>query len=161
MEREITSQYKASLRMLTDVIKKCPDSLWDNAEYENQYWRIVYHALFYTHLYLFESPEKFIPWIKHVETYNYLGTVTSENKPVVIDCIYNKDEMIDYARLIYNDCENLVRDNNAKESGFDWLPMSRLEIHFYNLRHLQHHTGQLIERLHQAGIKGIKWEGRG
>lgn len=38
------------------------------------------------------------------------------------------------------------------------FPMNRLQLHLYNIRHLQHHVGQLTERLHQAGIKGIKWE---
>ncbi len=159
MNQEIISQYKASLRMLTDVINKCPESLWNDSSYENQYWRIVYHALFYTALYLSESPEKFVAWHKHRATYNYLGSLTSDNKPVVIDSIYTKDEMIEYTSMISQNCERLVKQNEGKKSGFDWLVMTRLELQFYNLRHLQHHIGELTERLHQLGIKGIRWEG--
>lgn len=159
MDREIISQYKASLKMLIDVINKCPEALWNDVAYENRYWRIVYHALFYTALYLSESPEKFVPWHKHKVTYNYLGSFTSDNKPVVIDSIYTKDEMLEYASIVSWNCEPLVNANDGKKSGFDWLIMSRLEIHFYNLRHLQHHIGQLTERLHRIGIKGIRWEG--
>ena len=145
--------------MLTDVINKCPDTLWNDTKYENQYWRIVYHTLFYTALYLHEGPEQFVPWDKHIDTYNYLGSLTSDNKPVVIDIVYTKDQMREYSRSLFNDCDSLVANIGQIKSGFDWLPMSRLEIHFYNIRHLQHHIGQLTERLHQSGIKGIKWEG--
>ncbi len=46
MKIAILSQYKASLKMLLNVIAKCPDRLWENRSYENAYWRIVYHTLF-------------------------------------------------------------------------------------------------------------------
>ncbi len=158
MEKAVISQYKASLKMLIDVINKCPQELWENEAYKNQYWRIVYHSLFYTALYLSESSEKFIPWAKHIATYNYLGTVTADGLPVVINHIYTKDEMIEYAMLLFNDCEKKVVINGQKEGGFYWLPMSKVEIQLYNLRHLQHHIGQLTERLHHSGITGIRWE---
>jgi hypothetical protein len=158
MEQEIISQYRASLKMLIDVIDKCPETLWNNAAFENPYWRIVYHTLFYTALYLSEATDTFVPWEKHILNYNYLGKVTQHNSPIVIERIYNKDETISYAESIYKDCENSVINMKGKESGFEWLPMNRLEIHIYNIRHLQHHIGQLTERLHQSGIRGINWE---
>ena len=44
------------------------------------------------------------------------------------------------------------------ESGFSWLKFSKGEAHLYNLRHIQHHTGQLTERLRQeAGISSGRW----
>ena len=45
------------------------------------------------------------------------------------------------------------------ESGFSWLPMSKLELHFYNIRHLQHHIGQLDDRLRVKADIGIGWIG--
>jgi hypothetical protein len=157
MKKEIASQYKASLKMLMDTIQKCPNDLWENNEYENQYWRIVYHTLFYTSLYL--EPAKFIPWAKHIENYNRLGSVTYDNKPIIINKAYSKKEMLDYLEIIYNDCESLVKNTLIEEkSGFDWLPTNRMELHLYNIRHIQHHTGQLVERLRQNGVKGIRWE---
>ena len=32
-------------------------------------------------------------------------------------------------------------------SGFHWLPFSKMELQFYNIRHLQHHVGVLCDRL--------------
>jgi hypothetical protein len=44
-------------------------------------------------------------------------------------------------------------------SGFSWLPFNKLELQFYNIRHLQHHTGQLIERLRTVAGIGVGWVG--
>ncbi len=46
----VKSQYHASFEMLRQAIIKCPDSLWDGREYRNAFWRVAYHALFFTHL---------------------------------------------------------------------------------------------------------------
>ncbi len=162
MKEEIISQYKASLKMLQDVIDRCPGKLWKNEKYENSYWRIVYHTLFYTSLYLSKSVSNFVPWIKHKKNYNYLGDTASDGMPVVIKNIYSKKEMIEYLEIIIKECENSVEEMSEYErSNFEWLPISKTELHLYNIRHIQHHTGQLIERLHQAGITGIKWESTG
>jgi uncharacterized damage-inducible protein DinB len=159
MKKEIISQYKASLNMLMDTIKKCPDSLWENNDYGNTYWRIVYHTLFYTSLYLSRSNAQFTPWEKHKVNYNFLGTVTHDNQQIIIDNTYSKNEMTEYLVSIFNKCENSVNDTLPDEkSGFEWLPMSKIETHLYNIRHIQHHAGQLIERLRQKGVTEIKWE---
>jgi hypothetical protein len=45
------------------------------------------------------------------------------------------------------------------ESGFYWLPMNKLELQIYNIRHLQQHTGELMERLgSRAGVE-VDWVG--
>ncbi len=51
-------------------------------------------------------------------------------------------------------------DTAAPESGFFWLPFGKLELQFYNIRHLQHHTGELFERLGAVGVT-LDWVGRG
>jgi hypothetical protein len=159
VKKEITSQYRASLNMLLETIKKCPESLWENDKYENPYWRIVYHTLFYTSLYISKSNSEFIPWQKHRTNYQFLGSTTHNNKPVVVGDAYSKDEMTEYLNLIFDNCKHSVNDVPlTKQSGFEWLPINKLELHLYNIRHIQHHIGQLIERLHQKGIGGIKWE---
>lgn len=52
MKQDIITQYQKSLLMLKDAIEACPAALWDDDRYTNRYWRIVYHALFFTDLYL-------------------------------------------------------------------------------------------------------------
>jgi hypothetical protein len=67
-----------------------------------------------------------------------------------------------YFESIFNNFEKFVYDTDLDgKSGFEWLPMNKMETHLYNIRHIQHHVGQLVERLHQSGIKGISWERMG
>ena len=47
------------------------------------------------------------------------------------------------------------------ESRFPWLPFGPAERLAYNLRHLQHHAGQLSERIRQDTGEGVGWVGRG
>jgi hypothetical protein len=42
-------------------------------------------------------------------------------------------------------------------AGFPWLPFNKLELQFYNIRHIQHHTGQLADRLRNAINIGTPW----
>ena len=47
-------------------------------------------------------------------------------------------------------------------SGFSWLPFTRGELHLYNLRHVQHHTGQLSAQLRRldpncASREMLRW----
>jgi hypothetical protein len=49
--------------------------------------------------------------------------------------------------------------NLEAASGFDWLPFGKLELQFYTIRHIQQHTGELMERLgSRAGVE-VNWVG--
>ena len=158
MKAAFISQYRAGLKMLVYTIEKCPDDLWKKDGYESAYWRIVYHTLFYTAFYLSENAEAFIPWEKHRFNYNRLGTIDDDGNPIIIANAYSKDELLDCIQFIADNVEEAVNSTNEnQESGFNWLPIDKFELHLYNIRHIQHHVGQLIERLHQNGITGISW----
>lgn len=152
----VKSQYHASLGMLRQAIVKCPDALWDDREYENSFWRAAYHALFYTHLYLQDSLEEFAPWAKHKEDYEALHRdCPQDGQP------YTKDQVLEYCEM----CEEQVEERVASlepdaPSGFHWLPFSKLELQFYNIRHLQQHTGELCERLGARGDIKVGWVGQ-
>lgn len=47
----------------------------------------------------------------------------------------------------------------APESGFPWYPMAKLEHQLVHLRHLQHHVGQLNDRLRAELGEGVDWVG--
>lgn len=62
----LKSQYHAALAMLRDAIRRCPDDLWTNrGGGVTPFWRIAYHTLYYTHLYLQPSNRVFRPWEGH------------------------------------------------------------------------------------------------
>jgi len=159
MKEEIISQYNNALHMLANVIELCPESLWnDDVNYENTYWRIVYHTLFYTALYLSKSPEHFTRWEKHETNYNRLGKMNDDGEHIVITVIYTKEELGKYLQTVCAGLDESIDDATlSAPSGFEWLPMNKLELYLYNLRHIQHHTGQLVERLHTNGVTRVAW----
>ena len=157
----IKSQYDASLEMLRSAIIKCPPSLWNSKDFKNKFWHISYHVLFYTHLYLQESEKQFVPWSKHKDNYQFLGPLPwpPHTKPEIGEP-YSKDQILGYLDMCKNEVEEKVSamDLNA-ESGFSWLPFNKLELQFYNIRHIQHHTGALIDRLRTKENIGVDWVG--
>jgi hypothetical protein len=155
----LKSQYHASLAMLREAIQACPPGLWASDQYVNPFWRVAYHALFYTHLYLQPSHTAFVPWEHHRPEVNRLGANPDGASPAP----YALVEIAAYCQI----CEDMVDaavdalDLAAPESGFPWYRMSKLEHQLVNLRHLQHHVGQLTDRLRQAANRGVRWVGGG
>jgi len=158
----IVSQYRASLRMLRSAIAECPAELWNAAGDANRFWHIAYHALFYTNLYLSRTEQEFRPWEKVRPEYNFLGPLPwPPHEQPKIGEPYAQAEVLEYHDWLFERVADLVRAVDlAAPSGFSWLPLRRLELHIYNIRHIQHHAGQLIERLRRAGRGGIDWVGR-
>lgn len=149
----LKSQYRASIQMLKDAVENCPDSLWNNEAYTNPFWHVVFHAIFYTHFYLHATQDNFIPWEKHKDE-----LVSLEDDPG--DEIYTKEEIIDYIAYFERKIDELVDDLDLEAgSGFYWLPFNKLELQLYNIRHIQHHTGELSERLGKFGDIEVGWVG--
>lgn len=158
----IRSQYLAALEMLKQTIVKCPASLWDDPAPKNRFWHIAYHALFYTHLYLQDTEKEFAPWAKHRPEYNYMGQVAKppHDAPKVREP-YRQEDVLEYLQFCQQQVEDKVPALDLEvASGFHWLPFGKLELQFYNIRHIQQHAGELAERLGtQAGID-VDWVGR-
>ena len=161
LKEVIKSQYYATLEMLKQAIIKCPDSVWDNLADKNKFWHIAYHALFYTHLYLQPSESDFVPWAKHRPDYEFMGPLPwpPHNEPEIGEP-YRKEEILEYLEVCRQEVERQVNalDLDA-ESGFDWLHFGKLELQFYTIRHLQHHAGELCERLWANEKIEVDWVG--
>lgn len=155
----VARQYQASLAMLRNAIDACPESLWMDADYPNRYWHIAYHSLFYAHLYLQPSQADFRPWEKHREDHQYLGPRPwAPQEAPKIKTPYTRDEVLEYHQFCCAEVEIRVPALDlAAPSGFPWLPFNKMEVQFYNICHLQHHTGQLADRLRTRTNVGVAW----
>jgi len=151
-------QYQAALKMLREAIELCPEELWVDAKYTNPFWRISYHALFYAHLYVQPSEAEFQSWPKHRESVRMLSPRKSgepAHEP------YSKAELLEYHDFCCGEVAAKVAQTKLDaDSGFYWLPFNKFELQVYNIRHIQHHTGQLTDRLRQAADVGVRWIGR-
>jgi hypothetical protein len=157
----IKSQYHAALKMLEEAIFNCPDSLWDHPAHINRFWHTAFHALFYTHLYLQPTEEDFIPWEKHESSFRSLADNASPDEGVKhAREPYRKDELLEYLALCLDEVSRQVDILDLEAaSGFYWLPFNKLELQFYNIRHIQHHTGELYNRLEAEEGLELDWVG--
>ena len=151
----IKSQYHAAFAMLKQAIEKCPESMWDDTEYVNPFWRVAYHTLIYTHFYLSPSESDFTPGDIHKDGMQLLGDEAPAANP------YSKGDLLAYLELCLAQVESQVDAMDLEgESGFHWLPFDKLELQLYNIRHIQQHTGELCERLGAHGEIEVAWVGK-
>ena len=148
----LKSQYHAALAMLRDAIEHCPPEEWLSTEHKNASWKLAYHALFFAHLYLQRDEAAFRLWEKQ-----HGGGDGIEGEP------YTQAEVLEY----WDVCDRMVDeavdglDLDRTESGFPWYRMCKLEHQLVNIRHIQHHAGQLIDRVRAAAHIGIGWVAAG
>src|SRR5262245_22500597 len=114
----LKGQYHAGMAMLRDCIERCPDALWDGGGYAVPFWRVVYHTLYGTHMYLQATLEDFRPWERHREDYNDLPWPPGSGP--VITQPYTKAELLDYWRICDGMADGCVDslDLDAPHSGF-------------------------------------------
>ena len=157
----IVSQIRAALKMLRAAIEACPDSLWNRESDHNAFWVLAYHALFFAHLYLFPSEKAFEPWEEQIEGCPHMGRQhLGDWTKLQAGDVYTKSDVLAYCTYI----EGLVSDRVESipfdvPADFRWMrrPCTQYELHLYNIRHIQHHAGQLSERLRQTTGSGIDW----
>jgi hypothetical protein len=71
-----------------------------------------------------------------------------------------KEEILEYFEICREQVEVQVPLLSLESpSGFDWLPFNKLELQLYNIRHTQHHAGELSERLGATGDIEVQWIG--
>jgi hypothetical protein len=153
----LKSQYRAALAMLRAAIRQCPDGLWTSgAGHANPFWRIAYHTLYYTDLYLQPNNRAFRPWEHHRRGIQHMDSpVPKTGRP------YTKAEVLTY----WNICESLVDhavdalDLTSAQSGFSWYKIPKIEHQLVNIRHIQYHQAQLADRLRAATGTGVDWAG--
>lgn len=155
----VSSQIRAALRMLRSAIAACPDELWNRETDHNPFWVLAYHTLYFAHLYLSPSEEAFEPWEHQVQGHFAYGRTDLGNwTELTPDDVFSKTDVLAYCDHINGCVSELVEIAPFDApSGFHWLRFSKAEAHLYNLRHIQHHAGQLIDRLRQEAGLGSKW----
>jgi hypothetical protein len=145
----IKGQYHAALDMLKGAITECPEAIWTGGNPPRQFWRLAYHTLYFTHLYLQVRFEDFVAWELHRDE------VESDQEREKLDATpYTKAELLTYWELVDGvvDAQIDKIDLSSPESGIPWYSIPKLDHVLLNLRHVQEHAGGLRDRLLEAGI---------
>lgn len=153
--------------MVRSAVERFPQAHWTEPVAGNAFWQVAYHTLFYTHFYLHADADAHRTFPGHQHGTQSHGALTPRHDPTStlppLPQPYDRTHLLAFADHLLDTCEARVAalDLDAVESGFPWYPMSKLEHQLVNLRHLQHHTGQLLERLRMASGEGVDWVGSG
>ncbi|MDR3710441.1 MAG: hypothetical protein P4L33_19250 [Capsulimonadaceae bacterium] len=159
LREALTEQYHAGLAMLAECVAKCPDNVWQEGKYPRAFWRIAFHAVYFTHLYLGQDEESYQPWPArreglHSALWNRPWEVEPFELPNDVE-IYRRQEILEYIRFVDEIIDATIdqMDLAADVSGFSWYKnIGKLSHQLMNLRHLQGHVGQLSERLMEKGV---------
>lgn len=143
-KRSIVDQMEASLCMLDECIRECPDDGWDGAVAKYPFWHVAYHALCYVDVYLSANNDAWQPQTGADGLHPKGREELEEEYP---SRRFGRRELIEYLAICREKLRTALAAETAEslagESGFSHLPIPRAELHLYNLRHVQHHIGQL------------------
>jgi hypothetical protein len=157
LKKVLTMQHEATLCMLKECIDKCPTEHWEGTIGTWPFWNVAYHALCFADLYLSPNEAAWTARAVHPKGIEELREEYPSRK-------FEKAELLEYADFCREKAIERVGaetvESLAGESGFPWYKVNRLEMHFVNIRHVQHHTGQLSAFLRRNGVEP-KWCGSG
>ncbi len=145
----LAGQFEAALAMLHDCIEACPPEHWEGMIASISFRQVAYHTLFFVDAYLSANEDAFTLRELHVR-----GGDEREPWPSVG---LSKPDTLAYLKICRAKlAETLAGETQASlqgPSGFARRKFSRGELYIYNLRHVQHHTGQLSAYLRRLGAE--------
>lgn len=145
--------YLAVFQMIGEAVHNCPVEAWDDRAVEAPFWQQAYHTLWGLDFYLGEDP----------------STTTC---PTAIDfdsraLAYRegpapgKEEILDYLAAVREKglafAAKLTAEQLESENPFGWTGPTVAHRLFYNIRHAQHHLGQMNSILARHGADSAEW----
>jgi len=158
----IWKQFSASIDMLDNALKNCPDELWSARLWEgdpiknglSEFWYVAYHTLFWLDLYLSGTLEGFLP----PEPFTLSEIDPAGRLP---DRIYSREELRAYLEHCREKAratlETLTDENATRLCAFPWLQLSFAELLLDNMRHVQEHGAQLNMLIGQQTGRESRW----
>ncbi len=151
--------------MFAECVRVCPPEHWDDPVAKYPFWQVVYHTLYCTETYLTADEETYVSIVEDRVSRRAQGEDVPDFQPEGMKELeeeypsrrFSQEEMVAYV----DHCMALIGDvfrpggNDTPldgPSGFPWVGVPRFELHIYNIRHIQHHTGQLAALLRRIGI---------
>ena len=150
----IWQQFGASIDMLENAMRACPEELWCDRSQQPEYWYMVYHTLFWLDLYLSGAVAGFAPPAPfNLDELDPAG--------ILPERVYTKDEMQTYLEHGREKCRAVIgaltEERASQRCVFTWGETSFAELLLDNMRHAQHHAAQLNLILRQKTDSAPRW----
>ncbi len=140
--------------MLENAMKACPDGLWQDPSRQPEFWYVAYHALFWLDLYLSDSVEGFTPPAP-------FGLEELDPSGKLPDRPYTREELLAYLQHGRARCRTVIEAMTGEKAQQRFklgrVDLSLGELLLYNMRHVQHHAGQLNLILREAVNAAPGW----
>jgi hypothetical protein len=156
----VVNQFEAALSTLNICINKCPEIAWNGQVGNLKFCQVTFHMLFFTDFYLGPDAESFRKQPFHQENKDFFRHYEELEDRQQVE-LYEKRAIKKYLKHCREKAVQVVTGETPETltgpSGFKRRTCSRAELHVYNMRHIQHHAGQLSLRLRiDHGIE-IPW----
>jgi hypothetical protein len=161
IKKSYSRQIGAAFKMLENVINNANDTTWTSRLNNMPFWQICYHVLWYTDFYFHANQETFRPqsfdmegiknyWIKPDSQ-----MIENQKHPI------SKKDMLFYCNYGRQKAQQFIDGIDVTyfttPSPFEWHGFPKIDIVDYNIRHLQHHIGQLDIILRREQDIGNPW----
>jgi hypothetical protein len=154
LKKTIWGQFGAAIDMLENAIQACPEALWGDRSQKPEFWYVAFHTLFFLDLYLSESEVGFFPPAPFTLD-------EMDERGLMPERVYTREELLKYLEHGRAKCRSTIagmaEERATSRCGFSWLAISGEEVLLYNMRHVQHHTGQLHLILRQKTDDAPRW----
>ena len=160
LQQLLINQFEASLCMLAHCVARCPADRWQAPVARYPFSQVVFHTLFYTDFYLGQSPDGFELQPFHLENKALFGDYEQlqDREPVETYERADIERYLDFVRGKAIETINSETEQSFSAAAqFPRRRCSRAETHVYNIRHVQHHVGQLSMRLRLDGVTDFPW----
>jgi hypothetical protein len=147
LKKILSGQFEAALCMMDQCIRACPPEHWEGKIANGTFRWAAYHTLFWADMYFSPGDEDAFV----LRDFHHRG---GDERESTANPGLSREETLAYIQI----CRQKMLETLAAEtaewlrgpSGFSSRVISRGELHIYNLRHVQHHTGQLSAYLRRV-----------
>lgn len=157
-------QYLAALSTLEQGIDFFDDKAWAQPHPDMPVNQVVFHTLFFTDLYLNHGDDGFREQQFHRDNPGLFQDY-EELEDQIQTNLYDRDACRAYLGYCREKADATLRGESAEvlagDSGYPRRGLSRVELHVYNIRHIQHHAAQLGLRNQLRGGTALRWVSKG
>ena len=161
IKKSYLRQIGAAFKMLEYTIDKANDTTWTARINNMPFWQICYHVLWHTDFYFHANQATFQPQsfdmkgIKNISIKPDSQMIEDQKHPI------SKRNMKAYCTYAKQKANQFIQNINESyfttPSPFEWHGFPKIDLVDYNLRHLQHHVGQLDIILRREQNMGNPW----
>jgi hypothetical protein len=161
IKKSYERQIGAAFTMLEHAMENANDTTWTTRINNMPFWQICYHVLWFTDYYFHADQATFRPQSFDMEgIHNYWVKPDSqmmENQKHPI----SKRNMKAYSKYVRQKADQFIQNITdayfTTPSPFEWHGFPKIDLVDYNLRHLQHHVGQLDIVIRRDQNTGNPW----